>query len=56
VASTPSEWLFSDVRNLLTVKRTRMKFKRVIFLKYHSANIHLPAKQQEIIPTNVIDA
>jgi hypothetical protein len=43
------------VGNLLTVKR-RMKPERVIFLKHCSANIHPPAQQQEITPTDVIDA
>jgi hypothetical protein len=32
VASTSSEQLFSDAGNLLTVKRTRMKPERVMFL------------------------
>ncbi|EXX67403.1 zinc finger BED domain-containing protein 4-like [Rhizophagus irregularis DAOM 181602=DAOM 197198] len=46
VASTPSERLFSDVGNLLTVERTRMKpelFSRVMFLKrngHHFSSIH----------------
>ena len=54
-ASTPSEWLFSDAGNLLSVKRTRIKpelFSHVMFLKwngYHFASIHSP------IPSNVID-
>ena len=61
VASTPSERLFSDAGNLLTVKRTRMKpelFSRVMFLKrngHHFANIHPPARQA-ITPINIVDA
>ena len=49
VASTPSERLFSDAGNLLTVKRTRIKpelFSRVMFLKrngHHFASVHPPA-------------
>lgn len=48
-ASTPSERLFSDAGNLLTVKRSRIKpelFDRVIFLKrngHNFINIHPPA-------------
>ena len=48
-ASTPSERLFSDMDNLLTNKRTRIKqelFSRVMFLKqnsHHFATIHPPA-------------
>jgi hypothetical protein len=54
-ASTPSERLFSDAGNLLTVKRTRIKpelFSRVMFLKrnsHHFASIHPPAQQVTII-------
>jgi hypothetical protein len=54
-ASTPSERLFSDAGNLLSVKRTRIKpelFSCVMFLKrngHHFASIHPP------IPSNVID-
>ena len=61
VASTPSERLFSDAGNLLTVKRTRMKpelFSRVMFLKrngHHFASIHPPARQA-ITPINIVDA
>jgi len=50
-ASTPSERLFSDAGNLLTVKRTRIKpdlFSRVMFLKrngHHFASIHPPTRQ-----------
>lgn len=50
-ASTPSERLFSDAGNLLTVKRTRINpdlFSRVMFLKrngHHFATIHPPAQQ-----------
>jgi len=53
-ASTPSERLFSDAGNLLTVKRIRIKpelFSRVIFLKrngHHFASIHPPV-------SNIID-
>ncbi|CAB5382132.1 unnamed protein product [Rhizophagus irregularis] len=58
-ASTPSERLFSDVENLLTVKRTRMKpelFSHVMFLKrnsHHFANIHPPAQQVTATPIDV---
>jgi hypothetical protein len=54
-ASTPSERLFSDAGNLLTVKRTRIKpelFSRVMFLKrngHHFASIHPPAQHVTII-------
>ncbi|GBB85099.1 hypothetical protein RclHR1_11680004 [Rhizophagus clarus] len=54
-ASTPSERLFSDAGNLLTVKRTRIKpelFSRVMFLKrnsHHFASIHPPAQQVTIL-------
>jgi hypothetical protein len=57
--STPSERLFSDAGNLLTVKRTRMKpelFSRVMFLKRnspHFANIHPPAQQVTTTPIDV---
>ena len=57
-ASTPSERLFSDAGNLLTVKRTRIKpelFSRVMFLKrngHHFITIHPPAQQT----TTIIDA
>ena len=45
-ASTPSERLFSDAGNLLTIKKIRMKpelFSRIMFLKrngHHFASIH----------------
>uniref|UniRef100_U9UWT1 Uncharacterized protein n=1 Tax=Rhizophagus irregularis (strain DAOM 181602 / DAOM 197198 / MUCL 43194) TaxID=747089 RepID=U9UWT1_RHIID len=51
--------LFSDVENLLTVKRTRMKpelFSYVMFLKrnsHHFANIHPPAQQVTATPIDV---
>jgi len=40
--STPSERLFSDARNLLSAKRTRMNselFKRIMFLKRNGPKI-----------------
>ena len=40
--STPSERLFSDARNLLTSKRSRVKaelFKHIMFLKRNASKI-----------------
>ena len=54
-ASTPSERLFSEAGNLLTIKRTRIKpdlFSRIIFLKrnsHHFASIH-PLAQLPQLP------
>ena len=60
-ASTPSERLFTDAGNLLTVKKTRIKpdlFSRVMFLKrngHHFASIHPPAQQATINETTTIE-